>query len=86
MAAFVFENGIIPAKELAQLLNAEIDGEGVKLKGIGDCLKVEERVVAVIHERTVPESVIFVDKEENLPFIKAACELQVLKEFEGIDS
>jgi hypothetical protein len=39
-----------------------------------------------MHEKTVPPSVIFIDKNENLPFIEAAREVIFLREFEGIDS
>ena len=85
MAVFVFENGVIPVEELARAINNEMRSQSHKLRGSGDCLKLEERVVAFIHEKTVPPSVIFVDKDENLPFIEAACEVTFLREFEGID-
>jgi hypothetical protein len=42
-------------------------------------------VVAVIHEKTLPESVFFVDKDDNRPFIEAAREVAFLNEFKGID-
>ena len=86
MATFVFEKGAIPAEELARAINNVMKGREVKLTGVGDCLKVNGRVVAVIHERTVPESVIFVDKADNLPFIGAAREVTFLTEFKGIDT
>ncbi|MGD8370619.1 MAG: hypothetical protein PVG64_01800 [Syntrophobacterales bacterium] len=86
MAAFVFEKGVIPAEALARAINNEMRSQDDQLRGSGDCLKVKERVVAVIHEKTVPESVIFVDKDANLPFIEAAREVMFLREFEGIDS
>ena len=85
MAAFVFEKGVIPAEELARAINNVMRSQNDKLRGLGDCLRVEERVVAVIHHKTVPESVIFVDKDDNLPFIKAAREVMFLKEFKGIN-
>lgn len=85
MAAFVFANGVMPAKELAEAINGAMEGQNDKLTGLGDCLKVNGRVVAVILQRTVPESVIFVDKIDNFPFIEAAREVTFLKEFEGID-
>jgi hypothetical protein len=85
VATFVFEKGGIPAEELALAMNSAMKGQNGRLRGAGDCLKVEERVVAVIHEKTVPESVIFVDKDENLPFIEAAREVTYLREFNGID-
>jgi hypothetical protein len=85
VATFVFENGVIAAEELAQALNSSMQRRNDNLRGAGDCLKVKERVVAVIHEKTVPQSVIFVDKDENLPFIEAAREVMFLREFKGID-
>ena len=85
MATFVFENGVIPAEELAQALNSSMKRRNDNLRGAGDCLRVKARVVAVIHEKTVPESVIFVDKDNNLPFIEAAREVGFLAEFKGID-
>ena len=85
MAAFVFENGVIPAEELARVINGAMKGQDDKLRGLEDCLKVDKRVVAFIHEKTVPASVIFVDKDENLPFIEAAREASFLREFKGID-
>jgi hypothetical protein len=85
LAAFVFENGVVPAEELAQALNSSMKRRNDNLRGAGDCLRVKERVVAVIHEKTVPQSVIFVDKDENLPFIEAAREVLFLREFKGID-
>ena len=85
MATFVFENGAVPAEELAQARNSSMKRRNDNLRGAGDCLRVKERVVAVIHEKTVPESVIFVDKDENLPFIEAAREAMFLREFKGID-
>ena len=85
MAAFVFANGVITAKELAEAINEAMEGQSDKLTGLGDCLKVNGRVVAVILQRTVPESVIFVDKIDNFPFIEAAREVTFLKEFKGID-
>ena len=85
MAVFVFENGVIPVEELARAINNQTRSQSHKLRGSGDCLKLEERVVAFIHEKTVPASVIFVDKYENLPFIEAAREVLFLKEFKGID-
>ena len=85
MATFVFENGVIVAEELAQAINHEMQGLDKKLRGSGGCLKVDKRVVAFIHEKTMPPSVIFVDKDENLPFIEAAREVIFLGEFEGID-
>ena len=85
MAVFVFENGVIPVEELARAINNEMRSQSHKLRGSGDCLKLEERVVAFIHEKTVPPSVIFVDKDENLAFIKVAREVTFLREFEGID-
>jgi hypothetical protein len=85
VAAFVFETGAVPAEELALAINSLMKGQNDKLSGAGDCLKVETRVVAVIHKKTVPESVIFVDKEDNLPFIEAAREVMFLREFKGID-
>ena len=85
MAAFVFEHGVIPAEDLARVINNQMQGQDKKLKGSDGCLKVDKRVVAVIHEKTVPPSVIFVDKDENLPFIKAAREVIFLEDFEGID-
>ena len=66
MAAFVFAKGVIPAEELADAINKATGKHTARLRGVGDCLKVEERVVAVIHEKTVPQSVIFVDKVDNL--------------------
>jgi hypothetical protein len=86
VATFVFENGVIPAEELARAINNEMQGQDKRLKGSGGCLKVDKRVVAVMHEKTVPPSVIFIDKDENLPFIEAAREVIFLREFEGIDS
>ena len=85
MAIFVFEKDVVPAEELAQALNSSMKRRNDNLRGAGDCLRVKERVVAVIHEKTVPESVIFVDKDENLPFIEAAREAMFLREFKGID-
>ena len=85
MATFVFENGAVPAEELAQALNSSMKRRNDNLRGAGDCLRVKTRVVAVIHEKTVPPSVIFVDKDENLPFIEAAREVMFLREFKGID-
>ena len=85
MATFVFENGVIPAEALARAINNEMRSQDDALRGSGDCLKVEERVVAVIHEKTVPQSVIFVDKDENLPFIEAARKVMFLRDFKGID-
>ena len=85
MAAFVFRNGVVPAEELAQALNSSMKRRNDNLRGACDCLRVKERVVAVIHEKTVPQSVIFVDKDENLPFIEAAREVSFLREFKGID-
>jgi hypothetical protein len=85
VATFVFENGVISAEELAQALNGSMKRGNDNLRGAGDCLRVKARVVAVIHEETVPQSVIFVDKDENLPFIEAAREVLFLREFEGID-
>ena len=84
MATFVFERGVLSAEKLAQAINTVITSQNDKLRGVGDCLKVEERVVAVIHEKTVPESVIFVDKEVNRPFVEAAREVTFLREFKGI--
>jgi hypothetical protein len=84
VAIFVFEKGVLSAEELAQAINTVMKGQNGKLRGVGDCLKVEERVVAVIHEKTVPESVIFVDKEVNRPFTEAAREVAFLREFKGI--
>ena len=81
MATFVFESGVLSAEQLAQAINAVMRSQNDKLRGVGDCLRVEERVVAVIHEKTVPESVIFVDKEVNRPFIEAAREVTSLREF-----
>jgi hypothetical protein len=81
---FVFERGVLSAEELAQAINTAMRGQNDRLRGVGDCLKVEERVVAVIHEKTMPESVIFVDKEVNRPFIEAARAVIGLKEFKGI--
>ena len=85
MAKFVFENGAVPAEELAQALNSSMKRRNDNLRGANDCLRVKARVVAVIHEKTVPPSVIFVDKDENLPFIQAAREVMFLREFKGID-
>ena len=85
MAAFVFENGVIPIEELARAINNEMQGQDKKLRGSSGCLIVDRRVVAFIHEKTVPPSVIFVDKDENLPFIEAARKVILLREFEGID-
>ena len=85
MAAFVFENGVVPAEELAKAINDALKNQRDRLGGSGDCLRVEDRVVAVIHKKTVPESVIFVDKDNNLPFIEAAREVGFLAEFKGID-
>ena len=85
MAAFVFANGVMPANKLAEAINETMEGQSNKLTGLGDCLKVKGRVVAVILQKTVPESVIFVDKIDNFPFIEAAREVKFLKEFEGID-
>jgi hypothetical protein len=85
VAVFVFENGVIPVEELARAINNEMTSQSHKLRGSGDCLKLEERFVAFIHEKTVPPSVIFVDKDENLPFIEAARKAMFLREFEGID-
>jgi hypothetical protein len=82
LAAFVFENGVVSAEELARAINNEMRSQDDKLVGYGDCLRVKERVVAVLHEKTVPESVIFVDKTDNLPFIEAAREVMFLKEFQ----
>ncbi len=82
VAAFVFENGVVPAEQLARAINNEMRSQDDKLKGSDDCLRTEERVVAVIHEKTVPESVIFVDKDDNLPFIEAAREVMFLREFQ----
>ena len=84
MVIFVFERGVFSAEELAQAINAVMRSQNNTLRGVGECLKVEERVVAVIHEKTVPESVIFVDKEVNRPFIQAAREVTSLREFTGI--
>ena len=84
MATFVFESDVLSAEKLAQAINAVMRSQNNKLRGVGYCLKVEERVVAVIHEKTVPESVIFVDKEVNRPFIEAAREVTFLREFKGI--
>ena len=84
MATFVFESGVLSAEQLAQAINAVMRSQNDKLRGVGDCLRVEERVVAVIHEKTVPESVIFVDKEVNRSFIEAAREVTFLREFKGI--
>jgi hypothetical protein len=86
VAAFVFAKGVIPAKELAQAINEKMEGQSDKVTGSGDCLKINGRVVAVILQRTVPESVIFVDKIDNFPFIEAAREVTFLQEFKGIDS
>ena len=85
MTTFVFENAVIPPEELAQALNSATKRLNENLRGVGDCLRAKTRVVAVIHEKTVPPSVIFVDKEENLPYIEAAREVIFLSEFEGID-
>ncbi len=85
VATFVFAEGVIPAEELAQAINNAMRSQNDTLIGVGDCLKVNERVVAVIHKKTVPESVIFVDKVDNLPFIEAAREVMCLSEFKGID-
>ena len=85
MAAFIFENGVISAEELAHALNSSMKRRNDNLRGAGDCLRFQGRVVAVIHEKTVPQSVIFVDKAENLPFIEAAREVVFLREFKGID-
>ena len=85
MATFVFENGAVPAEELARALNSSMIRRNDNLRGAGDCLRFEARVVAVIHEKTVPPSVIFVDKDDNLPFIEAARSVLFLREFEGID-
>lgn len=85
MAAFVFENGVIPAEELARAINNEMQGQDKKLRVFGDCLIFDKRVVAFIHEKTVPPSVIFVDRDENLPLIEAARKVIFLREFEGID-
>ena len=85
MATFVFENGVILAEELAQILNSAMKSRNENMRGVGDCLRVKTRVVAVMHEKTVPPSVIFVDKDENLPFIEAAREVMFLREFKGID-
>ena len=85
MAAFVFKKGVVPAEKLAQAINTVMRSQKDKLRGVGDCLRVEERVVAVIHDKTVPESVIFVDKDDNRPFIEAALEVSFLREFKGID-
>ena len=85
MAAFVFENGVIPVEALARAINNEMRSQDHKLRGSGGCLRVKARVVAFIHEKTVPQSVIFVDKDENLPFIEAAREVSFLREFKGID-
>ena len=85
MAIFVFERGVVSAEELARGINKAMGGQNDKVSGLGDCLKLNERVVAVIHEKTVPESVIFVDKDDNLPFIAAAREVTFLREFKGND-
>ena len=85
MAAFVFENGVVPAEELARAINRATRGQNYTVRDAGDCLKVEERVVAVIHEKTVPASVILDDKSENFPLIEAAREVTFLREFNGID-
>ena len=85
MAAFIFENGVISAEELAQAINNEMQGQDKEVRGSGCCLKVDKRFVAFIHEKTVPPAVIFVDKDENLPFIEAAREIIFLREFEGIE-
>jgi hypothetical protein len=69
---------------LAQAINTVMRSQNDKLRGVSDCLRVEQRVVAVIHEKTVPESVIFVDKDDNRPFIEAAREATFLREFKGI--
>ena len=84
MATFVFERGVLSAAQLAQAINSVMRNENDELSGVGDCLKAEERVVAVIHEKTVPESVIFVDKEVNRSFIEAAREVTFFREFKGI--
>ena len=69
MATFVFESGVLSAEQLAQAINAVMRSQNDKLRGVGDCLRV------------VPESVIFVDKEVNRPFIEAAREVTSLREF-----
>lgn len=83
MAAFV--KGVVPVEELALAINNALRNQNDRLRGAGDCLRIEERVVAVIHKKTVPESVIFVDKDDNLPFIEAARKVTFLREFNGID-
>lgn len=85
MAAFVFTNGVVPAEELARALNTVMERENDQLKAVQNCLKIDERVIAIIHKKTVPESIIFVDRVDNLPFIEAAREVEFLKEFDGID-
>jgi hypothetical protein len=85
VAAFVFAEGVMPAEELAEAINEAMEGQDAKLRGAGDCLKANGRVIAVIHEKTVPKSVIFVDKVDNLSFIQAAREVTFLREYNGID-
>jgi hypothetical protein len=85
MAAFVFTNGVVPAEELARALNTAMERQNDQVKGVQNCLKIDERVIAIIHKKTVPQSIIFVDRVDNLPFIEAAREVEFLREFDGID-
>jgi hypothetical protein len=85
MAAFVFTDGVVPAEELARAMNTVMKRQNNQLKAVQNCLKIDERVIAIIHKKTVPESIIFVDRVDNLPFIEAAREVECIKEFDGID-
>jgi hypothetical protein len=85
MATFVFEKGAIPAQHLAESIRGEMKPQHGELNGSGDCLRFDGRIVAIIHENTVPGSVIFVDKDDNLPIIEAARKVTFLKELQATD-
>ena len=60
---------------MAQMLLCEVD----------TVCQRNNRKISPVASGKVPESVIFIDKIDNFPFIEAAREVTFLKESKGID-